>query len=148
MEILFGILLGAFLILCIAFFLFRQSPKETLRVKEVLMENEKHQQEALFQMQQSMQQQMQRLQLSMQRELAQWKEATSEHLYVMEKHVNTTVQHGYENTSKVFSQVMEQMGKLDEGQRNLKELSLSINDIQRVLTDKKPREYITLCKTV
>ena len=36
MEILFGILLGAFLILCIAFFLFRQSPKETLRVKEVL----------------------------------------------------------------------------------------------------------------
>lgn len=139
MEILFGILLGAFLILCIAFFLFRQSPKETLRVKEVLMENEKHQQEALFQMQQSMQQQMQRLQLSMQRELAQWKEATSEHLYVMEKHVNTTVQHGYENTSKVFSQVMEQMGKLDEGLRNLKELSLSINDIQRVLTDKKTR---------
>lgn len=121
------------------FFLFRQSPKETLRVKEVLMENEKHQQEALFQMQQSMQQQMQRLQLSMQRELAQWKEATSEHLYVMEKHVNTTVQHGYENTSKVFSQMMEQMGKLDEGQRNLKELSLSINDIQRVLTDKKTR---------
>ena len=35
MEILFGILLGAFLILCIAFFLFRQSPKETLRVKDV-----------------------------------------------------------------------------------------------------------------
>ena len=62
-----------------------------------------------------------------------------QHLYVMEKHVNTTVQHGYENTSKVFSQVMEQMGKLDEGQRNLKELSLSINDIQRVLTDKKTR---------
>ena len=35
--------------------------------------------------------------------------------------------------------MMEQMGKLDEGQRNLKELSLSINDIQRVLTDKKTR---------
>ncbi len=37
--------------------------------------------------------------------------------------MSQTMIHGYENAHKVFSQVMQEMGKLDEGKKNLKELS-------------------------
>lgn len=135
MEVFFGIMIVSFMVLCLCLIIFKRPTKEDTKIKEFVLENDRKQQELMY----YMQQQVQQIQSSVKQELNQWKDATNENLYLMEKNMSQTMIHGYENTHKVFSQVMQEMGKLDEGQKNLKELSYSIVDIQRVLTDKKTR---------
>ena len=112
-------------------------------LRYVMAESEKRQNEALFQMQQQMNQQLQQFQMMLSTDIKQdfsnLHETTVNRLFTMEKQVNEHLQQGYEHTSVAFGKVMEQMGKLDEGQKNLKELSMSIGRIQQVLTDKKTR---------
>lgn len=76
---------------------------------------------------------------SLKQDFLQLNETTTNRLFSIEKNVNTNITQGYETTHKVFSKVMQQMGKMDESQQNLKELSLSIHHLQNILTDKKTR---------
>lgn len=57
----------------------------------------------------------------------------------LELTVNENLHHGYQTTSQVFAKILQQMGKLDEGQQNMKEISSSILSLQAILNDKKTR---------
>lgn len=119
----------------------QSNPKKD--VKMALLESEKRQQVALYEFQKEMQQQLRSFQremnLEMKQDLHTLNEATTHRLFSMEKQMSEHLQKGVESTSSTFEKVMEQMGKLDESQKNLKELSFSISSIQKVLTDKKTR---------
>lgn len=142
MEYLFYFLIAVVIVLlCVLVMAFR--PKREQDIKSVLVESEKRQQDALFATQQKMNETLLNFQAQMansiKQDIAQLNETTTQHLYTMQKDVNENMTHGYDQTSKVFSQVLQRMGKLDESQQNLKELSMSIAHLQNILTDKKTR---------
>lgn len=131
------------LVVMVLFLLIRPQQGSRRELKLLLAENEKRQQETLYQMQKQMNQRLFEFQKemtsAMKEDLNQLNETTTNRLFSIEKNVNHNLQQGYVSTHQAFSKVMEQMGKLDESQKNLKELSLSISSIQQVLTDKKTR---------
>lgn len=94
-------------------------------------------------MQERMNQQLYQLQLQMQdmmrKELTAFHETIEQRMYSMERNVSTTMHQGYQNTNDAFHQVLERMGRLDESQHNLKEISAGIMQLQQVLQDKKTR---------
>lgn len=144
MELMLGILIVAVLVLLIVLGIQLKSGKDPKRdMRYLLMESEKRQQETLFRLQQDMNHQLTQFQQllvsNMKSDLQTLNDATTNRLFSIEKQVNEHLQHGYAQTNDAFGKVMEQMGKLDESQKNLKELSLSIGTIQHVLTDKKTR---------
>lgn len=71
----------------------------------------------------------------------------------LELTVNENLHHGYQTTTQVFGKVLQQMGKLDESQQNIKEVSASILQLQNIFNDKKTRgifgeiELYTLLET-
>lgn len=144
MEYLIVFLIVALTVL-IVFLVMAQKPgkRHNVDIKEMMLESERRQQETLFETQRSMQDALMQFQTQMSRsmkaDLQQLNETTSRHLYTMQKDVNTSMVQGYDKTSEVFAQMLERMGKLDESQQNLKELSLSITHLQSILTDKKTR---------
>lgn len=144
MEYVMYICIAAVAVLLIVLIIaMRPSVNKKNEVKELLLESEKRQQEALFQTQRSMNEVLMQFQSqmsnTMKQDLQQLNETTTRHLYTIQKDVNENMTHGYDQTSKVFTQVLQRMGKLDESQQNLKELSLSITHLQSILTDKKTR---------
>lgn len=144
MEYLVYFLIVAVLVLLIVLlWALRPSKPRQGEVRQLLMESEKRQQEALYHTQQDMfevlQQFQSQLSFTMRQDLQQLNETTTNRLFAIEKNVNSNLHQGYETTSKVFGEVLQQMGKLDESQQNLKELSTSITHLQSVLTDKKTR---------
>lgn len=112
-------------------------------VKEWMLQSEKRQSDVLFETRQHMNEVLLQFQsnmtTSLKQDLSQLNETTSKHLYHIQKDVNESMTQGYDQTSKVFHQVLQRMGKLDESQHNLKELSMSITHLQSILTDKKTR---------
>lgn len=144
MELMLGFAIAIVIVLLLLLGIQLRSSKEPRRdLRYLLLESEKRQQEALFELQSDMNMQLQQFQQivasGMKQDLQNLNETTTTRLFSIEKHVNAHLQQGYAQTSDAFSKVMEQMGKLDESQKNLKELSLSISSIQQVLTDKKTR---------
>ena len=141
------IVMLAFMLVCIVILIMvvfmTKSNKQNGNMKEMLLESEKRQQEALFETQQKLQEAIVQFQTTMtnsvKQDLAHLNETTTQHLYTIQKGVNENLSVGYDKTSKVFSQVLERMGKLDESQNSLKELSMSITHLQSILTDKKTR---------
>lgn len=69
----------------------------------------------------------------------QLNEVTVNRLVNIETKVNDSLIQGFEKTNKAFSNVLEQMARIDETQQNLKALSSNITSLQNVLTDKKTR---------
>lgn len=69
----------------------------------------------------------------------QLNEVTVNRLVNIETKVNDSLIQGFEKTNKAFSNVLEQMARIDETQQNLKALSSNITSLQNVLSDKKTR---------
>lgn len=143
MEYVLGILVIAVLLLLIVMVILWLPGKRQGNMKEIVLESEKRQQNALYQLQQHMNEELMyfqnQLTQSLKQDLNQLNTITSDRLFSIEKNVNANLTHGYETTSQVFGKVLQQMGKLDESQGQLKELSASISSLQGVLTDKKTR---------
>ncbi|MEG0360479.1 MAG: DNA recombination protein RmuC [Longicatena sp.] len=140
-TIIVGVLI--IVLLLVLLLVLRPSKREESELKETLLESERRQQETLFHTQQSMNETMllfqNQMTQTMRNDLQKLNETTTDRLFSIEKNVNANLTQGYESTSKVFGQVLQQMGKLDESQQNLKEVSLSISHLQSILTDKKTR---------
>ncbi|MBR3693716.1 MAG: DNA recombination protein RmuC [Erysipelotrichales bacterium] len=66
-------------------------------------------------------------------------ETTVNRLVHIEEKVNSSMQKGLSTTYKSFTKIMEQMARIDTTQKNLENLSTSINSLQNILTDKKNR---------
>ena len=144
MEYFLAFIIVILMMAIIALLVFLRPQQGTRRdMRLLLAENEKRQQEALFLLQRQMNEELHEFQKEMtssvREDLHHLNETTTQRLFSIEKNVNHNLQQGYTSTHQTFSKVMEQMGKLDESQKNLKELSLSITSIQQVLTDKKTR---------
>lgn len=66
-------------------------------------------------------------------------ENTNDKLFKMEHNVNKQLNMGFESTSKVFQEVMRQIGKIDQTQEQLKLLSYDVSSLHTILNDKKTR---------
>lgn len=144
MELIIIFLLFCIIVLGVVI-MFSMRPKLSKQhdIKELLLENEQRQQEAMYTMQTSVTTQMQQFQQTMVQSIHQdmnrLNDTTTKRMFSLEEQVHHNLTYGYEKTSQVFGEVLEKMAHLDENQKNLKELSLSIGQIQNVLTDKKTR---------
>ncbi|MBR3840804.1 MAG: DNA recombination protein RmuC [Erysipelotrichales bacterium] len=76
---------------------------------------------------------------SMKEDFNRLNDTTVNRLVTIEEKVNTSMQKGFNATYESFSKIMEQMARIDTTQKNLENLSTSINSLQSVLTDKKNR---------
>lgn len=141
--LIFFLIVAVMLLFVVLFVALRLKQGKSTEVKELLMESERRQGEALLEIQQRMNDTLMRFQsqmtTSLRQDIAQLNETTTKHLYTMQKDVNQNMSVGYDKTNEVFTQVLQRMGKLDESQRNLQELSMSITHLQSILTDKKTR---------
>ncbi|MEG0841118.1 MAG: DNA recombination protein RmuC [Erysipelotrichaceae bacterium] len=112
-------------------------------IKELLSENERRNKEDLTQVKDNVNRDLVLFQntllQSLQSSLNTLNENTGEKLMNIEKNVKANLTYGFDSTHKVFSQVMEQMGKMDQSTKNLQELSGGILSLQKILNDKKSR---------
>lgn len=76
---------------------------------------------------------------AMKSDFNQLNESTIHRLHGMESRVNQSLIKGLQTTNQAFTEMMQQMARIDETQRNLQDLSSSIVSLQNVLTDKKTR---------
>ncbi|MEG0240173.1 DNA recombination protein RmuC [Anaerorhabdus sp.] len=76
---------------------------------------------------------------SMKGDFNQLNENTVNRLVNIETKVNESLLQGFDRTNKAFTNILEQMARIDETQQNLKSLSSNITSLQNVLTDKKTR---------
>lgn len=76
---------------------------------------------------------------SMQSDLHSLREDTTQHLFSMEKNMHESINRQLETTGRVYTDMMQEMAKVNEAQKHLESLSLNINDLQNILTDKKTR---------
>lgn len=76
---------------------------------------------------------------SMKGDFNQLNENTVTRLVNIETKVNESLLQGFDKTNKAFTNILEQMARIDETQQNLKSLSSNITSLQNVLTDKKTR---------
>lgn len=76
---------------------------------------------------------------SMKGDFNQLNENTVTRLVNIETKVNESLLQGFDRTNKAFTNILEQMARIDETQQNLKSLSSNITSLQNVLTDKKTR---------
>ncbi|MDD6467286.1 MAG: DNA recombination protein RmuC [Erysipelotrichaceae bacterium] len=72
-------------------------------------------------------------------DLNQLNESTMNRLHGMESRVNQSLIKSLQTTSQAFTEMMQQIARIDETQKNLQDLSGSIASLQNVLTDKKTR---------
>ncbi|RRC94248.1 DNA recombination protein RmuC [Erysipelotrichaceae bacterium OH741_COT-311] len=66
-------------------------------------------------------------------------ESTFNKLMNIEHKVNESLSKGFESTSKTFNDLMQQITRIDETQKNLNTLSNEITSLQNILLDKKSR---------
>ena len=76
---------------------------------------------------------------SMKGDLHQLNEATYNRLLDIRKSVHEGMFEGFKTTNEAFSQMMQQIARIDQTQKSLQELSGNIMNLQNVLTDKKTR---------
>ena len=60
-------------------------------------------------------------------------------LLLINEQVNTRLDQNFEKTNKTFSSVLERLGRIDEAQKQIENLSTDIVSLQSILTDKKSR---------
>ena len=135
-----------FLILCVVLlfiFLFLQlRPAKSADSERVLRELSA-QREDMAAMQQQWNNQLMMLQTQisqlMKTDLQSLHENVEQRMSHLELTLNENLHHGYQTTTQVFGKVLQQMGKLDESQQSIKEVSASILQLQNILNDKKTR---------
>jgi len=66
-------------------------------------------------------------------------ETTTQHLSMLEKNVNEQMMHNLKNTNEAYASVLKEVGKIDETQKHLKELSSDIHSLHTIFNDKKTR---------
>lgn len=76
---------------------------------------------------------------SMQKDMNILNENTTQHLFRMQNNVSEQLHVGLNNTSKAFAVMMEKMGKIDEAQKMMNELSVDVSKLHHILNDKKTR---------
>ena len=76
---------------------------------------------------------------SLRSDMSTLSESTARQLNRIELSVSDSLMKGFENTSQSFASVAEQMARIDETQKNLKQLSENIVSLESILTDKKTR---------
>jgi DNA recombination protein RmuC len=65
--------------------------------------------------------------------------STDERLKEISGQVEKRLSEGFEKTTETFSRVLEHLGRIDEAQKRITELSTSVVSLQEVLTDKRSR---------
>lgn len=130
-------------IVFVAFILSRNSMKQQLFFKDALAQTVNKNNEEIDQLKQQMMQDLLLFQTnilnSIKGDFNQLNESTVNRLVNIETKVNESLLQGFERTNKAFTNVLEQMARIDETQQNLKSLSANITSLQNVLTDKKTR---------
>lgn len=76
---------------------------------------------------------------SVKEDLYRFNETTVNRMVSLEKQVSASLSQGFDRNGEAFIKLMEQVGRLDAAQNNLNQLSKNINELQRVLSDKKTR---------
>ncbi|MEG0265436.1 MAG: DNA recombination protein RmuC [Erysipelotrichaceae bacterium] len=141
-TIIFSGLIVVLIILLVL--VFRNSVHQQKKdIKELLLENERRNKDDLTLVKDNVNRDLilfqNTLLQSLQSNLNILNENTGEKLMNIEKNVKANLTYGFDSTHKVFSQVMEQMGKMDQSTKNLQELSGGILSLQKILNDKKTR---------
>ncbi len=117
--------------------------KQQLFFKDALAQTVNKNNEEIDQLKQQMMQDLLLFQTnilnSIKGDFNQLNESTVNRLVNIETKVNESLLQGFERTNKAFTNVLEQMARIDETQQNLKSLSANITSLQNVLTDKKTR---------
>lgn len=130
-------------IMLVLFLIILLKPKEKNDWESLFYENQRQQQNMIHDLQSKVEERLGYYQgvmnENMKNDLNTLNETTTKNLFSIQKNVHENLTHGYESTSKVIGKVLQQMGKLDESQNQLKDLSSSITHLQSVLTDKKTR---------
>lgn len=132
------------LILGIMFFVIsKNNLKQQYFIKEALTNSKQDTSQEMDQLQSKMMQDLLLFQTNILNTLKgdfhQLNETTVNRLVNIESKVNESLLQGFERTNKAFSNILEQMARIDETQQNLKSLSSNITSLQNVLTDKKTR---------
>ena len=135
-----------FLILCVVLlfiFLFLQLRPRRGTEQERILRELSGQREDMAAMQQQWNNQLMLLQTQisqlMKTDLQSLHENVEQRMSHLELTLNENLHHGYQTTTQVFGKVLQQMGKLDESQQSIKEVSASILQLQNILNDKKTR---------
>ena len=135
-----------FLILCVVllfiFLFLQQRPAKSADSERVLRElNAQREDMAAMQQQFNNQLMMLQTQISqlMKTDLQSLHENVEQRMSHLELTLNENLHHGYQTTTQVFGKVLQQMGRLDESQQSIREVSASILQLQNVLNDKKTR---------
>lgn len=131
------------IIVFVAFILSRNRMKQQLFFKDALTQTVNKNNEEIDSLRQQMMQDLLLFQTnilnSIKGDFNQLNESTVNRLVNIETKVNESLLQGFERTNKAFTNVLEQMARIDETQQNLKSLSSNITNLQNVLTDKKTR---------
>lgn len=75
----------------------------------------------------------------MNQEMSALKDTTAERLAAVEKGVSHSLTEGFDTAGESFGRIIEQVGRLDEAQKNLGQLAGEINQLKMILNDKKMR---------
>lgn len=131
-----------------------QSLKQTEAIQKWLMDSEQRNLQELRMLDQKMDVQMGSMKEKVSQDLIQFQmlmsqsmkgdfhqlnETTIQRLMYLERQVNQGILKSVETTSQAFSNVLEQMARIDETQKSLENLSQDISSLQGILTDKKTR---------
>lgn len=145
MEILvaLGLLLICMLCILLAVMIQNSLRKQKKDMRDLLMEAERKHNDELSDIKQHVNHDLLMFQnsllQSLQSDMNTLNENTSKKLVSIEQNVNHNLTYGFDATHKVFTQVMNQMGKIDESTKHLQEISGSIASLQSILNDKKTR---------
>lgn len=130
-------------ILIILFYTNKSNMKQQITLRQMLDESEKNRDAQMDQLQQNVSTQMLHFQNgiseSVKSDLNRLNESTAGRLNTIDTKVNDSLMKGFEKTNESFASIKEQMARIDETQKGLKNLSANISSLQNVLTDKKTR---------
>lgn len=131
--------------LLLVFLFFLLVLKHNYSMQKMMKENQgvSELQQKIEQLQNTMSQQFYHfenvVQDSMKDDLYRFNESTVNRMASLEKQVSSSLSQGFDRNAEAFIKLMEQVGRLDAAQSNLNQLNKNINELQKVLVDKKTR---------
>lgn len=108
-------------------------------VREMELQNRQMMEEMSKRFNQELLQFQHLLHQGMQQDLHTLREDTTNRLFSMEKSMNQTLKEQMEHTGTAFHAMMSEMSRMREAQKRLTDLSVDIQDLQKVFHDKKTR---------
>lgn len=137
------IILVCLILLVMVLFMVIFSIRKGKNQRQLLQEVQMQQQHMMDDMSQRVNQELMQFQTllhqGMQSDLHMLREDTTQRLFSMEKSMGDSLKQQLQTTGTAFSTMMGEMGKLGEAQKHLQSLSYDINDLQKILNDKKTR---------